>query len=58
VGTVRTIQGFAESGEEIALRFALRWHGWQPRTRLRLIRCNSHCNLVVVRARKRIGRVA
>jgi len=36
--TARAIQGVAESGEEIALRFALRWHVWRPRTRLRLIR--------------------
>jgi hypothetical protein len=38
MGTARTIQGVAESGEEMALRFALRWHVWRPRTRLRLIR--------------------
>lgn len=38
MGTARTIHGVAESGEEIALRFALRWHVWRPRTRLRLIR--------------------
>jgi hypothetical protein len=38
MGTARTIQGAAASGEEVALRFALRWHVWRPRTRLRLIR--------------------
>ena len=38
MGTARTIHGVAESGEEIALQFALRWHVWRPRTRLRLIR--------------------
>jgi hypothetical protein len=38
MGTARAIHGVAESGEEIALRFALRWHVWRPRTRLRLIR--------------------
>lgn len=38
MGTARTMQGVAASGEEVALRFALRWHVWRPRTRLRLIR--------------------
>jgi hypothetical protein len=32
------IQGVKTSGPEIALRWALRWHVWRPRTRLRLIR--------------------
>jgi len=30
--------GVKMAGEEIALRYALRWHVWRPRTRLRLIR--------------------
>ena len=33
-----TFQGVKSAGEEIALRGALRWHAWRPRTRLRLIR--------------------
>lgn len=32
------IHEVAESGEEIAVRLALRLHVWRPRTRLRLIR--------------------
>jgi hypothetical protein len=32
------ILGVKTAGSEIALRCALRWHVWRPRTRLRLIR--------------------
>lgn len=48
--TARTIQG----GEEIALRFALRWHVWRPRMRLRLIRLQLSLQPGRVRALKHI----
>jgi hypothetical protein len=34
-GGIRRVR---EAGSEIAIRCALRWHVWRPRTRLRLIR--------------------
>lgn len=52
--TARAIQGVAESGEEIAVRFALRWHVWRPRTRLRLIRLQLSLQPGGVRALKHI----
>ena len=32
------IRGVRAAGSKIAIRCALRWHVWRPRTRLRLIR--------------------
>jgi hypothetical protein len=46
------IQGVTKGGSEIALRCALRWHAWRPRTRLRLIRVLLSLESVSVRGRE------